>query len=65
MLKVRCTVYIPESVAERTLFLLKQEGADVVVGGRVYARALEAAMENVNREPNAYAFVRLGSNPSS
>ncbi|TFK72540.1 tryptophan synthase beta subunit-like PLP-dependent enzyme [Pluteus cervinus] len=53
VLNVRCTVYIPEGVAERTLFLLKQEGANVVVRGRVYAKALEAALENVKQESNA------------
>lgn len=53
VLGVRCTVYIPEGAAESTLSLLRREKADVVVTGRIYAEALKAANELVNREVDA------------
>jgi len=53
VLKVKCTVYIPEGVTEGTLALLKQEGAEVVVIGRFYAEASEAAQRAAATDVNA------------
>jgi L-serine/L-threonine ammonia-lyase len=50
---VRCTVYIPEGVAERTLRVLRGEGAEVVVVGKIYAEALEVAARVVKSQGNA------------
>ncbi|EAU88116.2 hypothetical protein CC1G_03788 [Coprinopsis cinerea okayama7 len=50
---LRCTVFIPEGVAPSTLALLKQEKAEVVVGGKVYAEAAKAAAEMAASDPNA------------
>ncbi|KAJ7046542.1 tryptophan synthase beta subunit-like PLP-dependent enzyme [Mycena alexandri] len=52
-LDVRCTVYIPDGVAESTLNLLRRENAKVVVGGKHYAEALRAAKQVVEAEENA------------
>jgi L-serine/L-threonine ammonia-lyase len=53
ILQVRCTVYIPEGVTESTLALLKQEETEVVVIGRFYAEALNAAKQVVKTDSNA------------
>lgn len=53
ILKVKCTVYIPEGVAEGTLAFLKQENAEVVVIGRFYAEALDAAKRAAATDVNA------------
>lgn len=50
---LRCTVFIPEGVTIHTLRLLKQEGAEVVVGGKQYSDALKGAAEMVSTEANA------------
>jgi len=52
-LEVKCTVYIPEGVTEGTLALLKQERAEVVVIGRFYAEASEAAQRAAATDINA------------
>ncbi|KAJ7489931.1 tryptophan synthase beta subunit-like PLP-dependent enzyme [Mycena galericulata] len=52
-LNVRCTVYIPDGVAQSTLNLLRRENAEVVVGGKHYAEALQAAKQVVDAEKNA------------
>lgn len=53
VLGLHCTVYIPEGVAETTLQFLKGQGAEVVVTGRLYAEALEAARRAVHTEKDA------------
>ncbi|KAF8162968.1 tryptophan synthase beta subunit-like PLP-dependent enzyme [Crassisporium funariophilum] len=52
-LGLRCSVFIPEGVTKNTLGLLKQENAEVIVGGRHYAEALKAAEELVKEDPQA------------
>ncbi|KDQ59473.1 hypothetical protein JAAARDRAFT_33046 [Jaapia argillacea MUCL 33604] len=52
VLKVKCTVYIPEGVSRQTLDFLKKEGAEVVVAGKFYAEALKRAEEAVRSDPN-------------
>jgi L-serine/L-threonine ammonia-lyase len=52
-LQVRCSVYIPNGVAQSTLDLLRRENAEVVVGGQHYAEALRAAKTVVDDEDNA------------
>ncbi|KAJ7134980.1 tryptophan synthase beta subunit-like PLP-dependent enzyme [Mycena crocata] len=52
-LNVKCTVYIPDGVAQSTLNLLQRENAHVVVGGKHYAEALRTAKEVVEAEENA------------
>ncbi|KAJ7109150.1 tryptophan synthase beta subunit-like PLP-dependent enzyme [Mycena epipterygia] len=52
-LDVRCTVYIPDGVAQSTLNLLRRENAKVVVGGKHYAEALRSAKQVVDIEENA------------
>ena len=46
-------MYIPEGVAEQTLQVLKGEGAEVVVVGKIYAEALEIAKRVVKSQGNA------------
>lgn len=53
ILQVKCTVFIPEGVTKSTLDLLKRESAEVVVTGRFYAEALEAAKQVVATDGNA------------
>lgn len=53
ILQVKCTVFIPEGVTKSTLDLLKRESAEVVVTGRFYAEALEAAKQVVATDSNA------------
>lgn len=53
ILQVKCTVYIPEGVTESTLTLLERESAEVVVIGRFYAEALNAAKRVVETDFNA------------
>ncbi|KAJ8515516.1 hypothetical protein ONZ45_g7063 [Pleurotus djamor] len=52
-LSVRCTVFIPHGASPSTIKLLKDNGADVVVGGVSYLHALEAAKEAVRTEAKA------------
>jgi len=47
---LKCSVFIPEGVAKSTLDLLRLEKADVIVVGRFYAEALNAAREYVAKE---------------
>ncbi|KAL0580743.1 catabolic L-serine/threonine dehydratase [Marasmius crinis-equi] len=53
ILGVKCTVYIPEGVAKSTLDLLNAQDAEVVVTGKFYLEALNAAQDTVDRESNA------------
>lgn len=52
-LGLRCSVFIPEGVAKTTLQLLEGEKAEVIVIGRHYAEALEAAQEMVVKNQEA------------
>ena len=52
-LGVRCTVYIPEGAAARTIQLLQGENAQVLVAGNCYSEALGAARAAVDNESNA------------
>ncbi|KAF7295118.1 PALP domain-containing protein [Mycena indigotica] len=52
-LQVRCTVFIPEGATQTTINLLEGEDADVVVGGKDYAEALQAAKILVDSKENA------------
>lgn len=49
----RCTVFIPEGVAESTLKVLRDEDAEVVIIGKFYAEALKAAVEMTKKDPRA------------
>ncbi|KAF6764897.1 tryptophan synthase beta subunit-like PLP-dependent enzyme [Ephemerocybe angulata] len=52
-LNCRCTVFLPDWVSESTLSLLKSEGAEVVIGGALYADALKGASELVANDTDA------------
>ncbi|PPQ64664.1 hypothetical protein CVT26_002754 [Gymnopilus dilepis] len=52
-LNLRCTVFIPDGVAQSTLDVLRRERAEVVVGGRQYSDALNRAAELVAQDPKA------------
>ncbi|KAK7041412.1 catabolic L-serine/threonine dehydratase [Paramarasmius palmivorus] len=52
-LQVKCTVYIPEGVAQKTLELLREQEAEVVIIGKFYLEALNAAKEATSKESNA------------
>ncbi|KAG6840704.1 hypothetical protein C0991_004948 [Blastosporella zonata] len=52
-LHLKCSVYLPVGAAQSTLDILRRQGADVLVVGRFYAEALQAAQSHVDREPNA------------
>ncbi|KAG7097364.1 hypothetical protein E1B28_004714 [Marasmius oreades] len=52
-LGVKCTVYIPQGVAQTTLDLLDAQDAQVVVIGKLYLEALNAAQEAVSSDSNA------------
>ncbi|KAG6861719.1 hypothetical protein C0995_012723 [Termitomyces sp. Mi166 len=52
-LNVKCSVYLPIGAAQNTLDTLRRQGAEVVVTGRFYAEALQAAQTQVDREPHA------------
>lgn len=54
VLDVRCTVYIPEGVSQRTLDFLKKEHAEVVITGKYYLQALNRAEEALKFGENAY-----------
>lgn len=45
ILRVKCTVYLPQGAAQSTIDLLRAQNAEVVVIGRFYAEALQAAKE--------------------
>jgi L-serine/L-threonine ammonia-lyase len=53
VLNVRCTVYIPEGVSQRTLDFLTKERAGVVITGKYYVQALQRAEEALKCEENA------------
>ncbi|RDB23982.1 Serine dehydratase-like [Hypsizygus marmoreus] len=52
-LGVKCTVYIPAGAAPSTLDILLRQKAEVIVTGRYYAEALEAASAAVEKESHA------------
>ncbi|KAK1223311.1 catabolic L-serine/threonine dehydratase [Marasmius sp. AFHP31] len=52
-LSVKCTVYIPDGQAKRTLDLLNAQDAEVIIAGKTYLEAVNAAKEAVARENNA------------
>lgn len=53
VLKMRCTVYLPEGASASTLAFFEQEGAEVRPHGKCYQEALAAAEEAVKAEANA------------
>ncbi|KAH0584238.1 L-serine dehydratase [Termitomyces sp. J132] len=52
-LNVKSSVYLPSGAAQSTLDILRRQGAEVIVTGRFYAEALQAAQAHVNREHHA------------
>ncbi|KAG5645816.1 hypothetical protein DXG03_005157 [Asterophora parasitica] len=52
-LQARCSVYLPEGATQSTQDILRRQNAEVIVVGRFYAEALEAANAAVAQEPNA------------
>ncbi|GLB35306.1 putative pyridoxal-phosphate dependent enzyme [Lyophyllum shimeji] len=52
-LNVKCSVYLPEGATRTTLDILRRQNAHVIVVGRFYAEALEAARAAVERESGA------------
>lgn len=52
-LQVKCTIYLPEWVNESLLSVFAEEGAQVVVGGKIYADALQAAQQAVDSNADA------------
>lgn len=61
-LNLRCTVFIPDGVAQSTLDLLGQENAEVIVGGQQYSEALKGAKEMVDKDPNACVCIHSIAN---
>ncbi|KIY51121.1 tryptophan synthase beta subunit-like PLP-dependent enzyme [Fistulina hepatica ATCC 64428] len=52
-LEVKCTIFIPEGAASRTVTFLRNLDADVVIVGRCYAQALDAARSALEKDANA------------
>ncbi|KAF8061480.1 tryptophan synthase beta subunit-like PLP-dependent enzyme [Lyophyllum atratum] len=52
-LQVKCSVYLPEGATRSTLDILRRQNAEVVVVGRHYAEALQAARVAVELETDA------------
>ena len=52
-LGLRCTVFIPDGVTKSALQFLEREKADVIVMGRHYAEAFNAAKEMVAKNQQA------------
>lgn len=52
-LDVKCSVVLPEGVAESTLDFLQREKAHVIVAGKHYAEALQLAQKLVRDDDNA------------
>ena len=55
ILRVRCSVFIPETVDKMIVKHLEHLGANVVIGGRDYSDALRKAEEAVKGDDNAYS----------
>jgi L-serine/L-threonine ammonia-lyase len=53
VLRVRCTVFLPEGVSQPTIDFLKKQGAQVVIAGKSYLEALRKAEEVVDKENDA------------
>ncbi|KAJ3990010.1 tryptophan synthase beta subunit-like PLP-dependent enzyme [Lentinula detonsa] len=49
----RCTVYLPEGAAESTVELLKAQNAEVVIAGKFYQEAFNAAQQRTTTDKNA------------
>ncbi|KAI1792580.1 tryptophan synthase beta subunit-like PLP-dependent enzyme [Ganoderma leucocontextum] len=53
VLKLRCTVFLPQGVSQRTIDFMCKEGAEVVIGGDCYLQALQRAQAAVASETKA------------
>ncbi|PCH38355.1 tryptophan synthase beta subunit-like PLP-dependent enzyme [Wolfiporia cocos MD-104 SS10] len=53
-LGVRCTVFLPEGVSASTVDFMRAEGAEIIVGGKCYLQALNAAEDAVKASPLAF-----------
>ena len=53
LLKVQCTVYLPHGVGESTIEFMRNQHAEVVVEGKSYPEALQAARQAVATKPKA------------
>lgn len=53
----RCTVYVPEGVAESTVKILKEQNAQVEVVGKFYQEAANAAKEVAAIDKNTYVRI--------
>ncbi|PPR04962.1 hypothetical protein CVT24_010420 [Panaeolus cyanescens] len=53
ILGLKCSVFIPDGAAQTTINILKQEGANVIIGGRFYLEAVSAAQALVKSEKDA------------
>ncbi|KLO10569.1 tryptophan synthase beta subunit-like PLP-dependent enzyme [Schizopora paradoxa] len=52
-LGLQCTVYIPDGISDAMMRRLKQEHAEVIVGGENYLYSLRRAEEAVKQDPSA------------
>lgn len=52
-LGLRCAVYIPDGITDAMMQRLKQEDAQVIVGGENYLHALRRAEEAAKQDPSA------------
>ncbi|KAI6036660.1 tryptophan synthase beta subunit-like PLP-dependent enzyme [Pisolithus microcarpus] len=52
-LGIKCTIYLPISTRQATQIRLRQQGADVVVVGQIYADSAMAMREAAKVDPNA------------
>ncbi|OBZ75685.1 Serine dehydratase-like protein [Grifola frondosa] len=53
VLRLRCTVFLPEGVNEDVILFMQKEGAEVIIHGQCYIQALKRAETAVKEEPNA------------
>ena len=53
VLGVKCTVYLPHGVSQSTIDFMRNEGAEVVIGGYRYLDALQHAQAAVEAESKA------------
>ncbi|KIY65719.1 tryptophan synthase beta subunit-like PLP-dependent enzyme [Cylindrobasidium torrendii FP15055 ss-10] len=56
-LGVRCTVFLPHGAAQRTIDLMRGQGAEVVVHGAAYIEAVRKAEEAVKLDPQHAVMV--------
>jgi len=52
-LAVKCTVYLPVVVAKDTQDMLRKQGANIVLVGKIYSDALEAMYRAAEQDPHA------------